>query len=88
MSFPGTDISDDPFTVTIPEGTAVFEIPEDFNVIDDNMTENEQRFALIAQLGEDVPGRFACFKRQFNDSECLGTTGATEIDIVDNDGEN
>ena len=71
----------------MPEDTSVFEIlSERVRVIDDNTTETEQSFALIAQLEDDVPDRFACFKRRINDTECLGTTGATEIEIVDNDG--
>ena len=83
----GTDFTHMPFNITMPEDTSVFEIlSERVRVIDDNTTETEQAFALIAQLGDDVPDRFVCFKRRINDSECLGTTGAIEIEIVDNDG--
>ena len=55
-------------------------------VIDDDVNEIEQSFALVAVLGDDVPDNFACFQRQVGDTECFGRTGATEIKIVDNDG--
>lgn len=54
-------------------------------VIDDNINEIEQSFALVAHLGDDVPDRFVCFQRQVGDEECLGRMGATEIRITDND---
>ena len=52
---------------------------------DDDIDEITQSFALIAQLGEDVPDNFACFQRYVGDSECFGRYGATEIIIYDND---
>ena len=55
-------------------------------VIDDDVNEIEQSFALVAEIGDDVPDRFACFQRQVGNTECFGRTGATEIKIVDNDG--
>ena len=50
------------------------------------MNEIEQSFALVAVLGEDVPDSFTCFKRQVDDTDCFGRTGAIKILIVDNDG--
>ena len=50
------------------------------------MNEIKQSFALVAVLGDDVPDRFACFQKQFGDTDCFGRTGATSITIVDNDG--
>ena len=55
-------------------------------VIDDDVNEIQQSFALVAVLGDDVPDDFACFQRQVGDTECFGRTGATEIAIGDNDG--
>ena len=55
-------------------------------VINDDVNEIEQSFALIAVLGNDVPDDFTCFGRQVGDTECFNRTGATEIIIVDNDG--
>ena len=54
-------------------------------MIDDNVDEIEQNFALVAQLGDDVPDNFTCFQTQVGDTECLGRKGATEIKILDND---
>ena len=53
--------------------------------IDDDVDEIEQSFALVAELGPDVPDSFACFQRQMSDTECFGRTGAIEIRIMDND---
>ena len=53
--------------------------------IDDDIDEIEQTFALVAEIGDDVPDRFACFQRQVGDTNCYGRTGATEIRIMDND---
>ena len=78
------------FNVTIPateEGSSgTFMIPEMINVTDDDIHEPLQRFALVAQLGSDVPDRFACFQMLINDAECFGRSGATQIIIFDNDG--
>ena len=78
------------FNVTIPtteeESNGTFMIPEMFNVTDDDIHESLQRFALVAQLGSDIPDRFACFQRDINDTECFGKSGATQIIIEDNDG--
>ena len=88
----GEDFTDEPYTITVPAtqdnppGSIEFVIPENFEVIDDEIDEIEQSFALVAEIGEDVPEEFTCFQRQVGDSECFGRRGATEIKIVDNDG--
>lgn len=85
--YSGADFTNQTHTVTIPatrRGT--FELSKElFGVIDDNLNEFEQSFALVAHLGDDVPDRFVCFQRQVGDQECLGRMGATEIRITDND---
>ena len=58
----------------------IFEIPANFTNIAD-----EQCFILVAEIGSDVPDSFVCFQRLT--PGCLGRVGATEIKIMDNDGE-
>ena len=53
--------------------------------IDDDVDEIEQSFALIVEIGDDVPDRFTCFQIYVHDTDCFGRTGATEIRIKDND---
>ena len=77
-------------TITIPatedKSTGIFIVPDMFTVTDDDINEIEQSFALVAQLGSDVPDSFTCFQRIFGNVECFGRTGVTEIKIMDNDG--
>ena len=54
-------------------------------VINDNIDEDEQSFAVVAEI-LDVPENISCFQIQAGNIECLGNRGATEIRIVDNDG--
>ena len=86
----GADFTNVSITITIPaseeSALTTFVLPEMFDIIDDDINEIDQRFALVAQLGRDVPDRFACFQEQIGDTECFGRTGATEIRIADNDG--
>ena len=73
-------------TTTIPEsnsaGSTVVEIPF-ISVVDDYISEAEQRFAVIAELGSDVPEGAVCFQRQ--GIECSSRRDAVEIRIIDND---
>ena len=92
----GDDFTSAPFTITVPSTEdrppgPIFEdiqqndpVPR-FMVINDDVNEIEQSFALVVVLGDDVPDDFACFQRQIGDIECY-RTGATEIKIEDNDG--
>ena len=85
----GIDFTDMTFNFTV-EGTdielGVFRIDLKDITIDDDVHEIEQSFALVAEIGDDVPDRLACFQRQVGDTECFNRTGATEIRIMDNDG--
>ena len=88
----GKDFTDNPSVVTIPaspDRSGVFEIPANFTTIeDDEIDEFDQSFILVAEIGSDVPDSFVCFQRQaIGDTGCRGRAGATEIRIVDNDGE-
>ena len=88
----GKDFTDDPSVVTIPASpdvNGVFELPANITRIeDDDIDEFDQSFILVAEIGDDVPERFVCFQRQAVGTGCRGRAGATEIKIVDNDGEN
>ena len=95
-AFTGDDFSATSFNITIPATEdrppgPIFEdiqqndpLPK-FRVIDDDVNEIDQSFALVAQLG-DVPESFACFQRPGDGTDCFGRTGATVIKIMDNDG--
>ena len=83
-----TDFSDQPITVEVPaNGGRRFTLSEFFTVVDDNIDEDEQSFAIVAAIGPDVPEQIKCF--QFGEGEvgCRGRRGATEIRIYDNDRE-
>ena len=81
----GSDFSSSPFIVTVPADTHTFEVPHFFSVTDDNIDEEEQSFALVAEIGPDVPDGVSCFQLSVGDTRCNGRRGATEIRIVDND---
>ena len=59
------------------------------NIAKDRINEVEQSFALIAEIGPDVPDSFVCFQIE-QDGECIlnGRKGATLIRIVDDDSKN
>ena len=64
----------------------MYELPNDwFNVTDDNVNEIEQSFAVMAEVGADVPNDISCFQTQDRETNCHGRSGATEIGIEDND---
>ena len=84
----GDDFSSMAMTFTVPGNVDEFGIPNFFTVVDDDINEIDQSFALVAELGPDVPDDLACFQILAGGSECLGSgrLGATEIKITDNDG--
>ena len=82
LSFSTADFTHVSLTIEIPAATTVFEVPEFFQVIDDDIDEVEQSFAIVAELGPDVPDtpfNFSCFQLQVGETECFGRRGATEI---------
>ena len=80
----GLDFRADSLVVTIPAMVKTFVIPEGVvAVVDDNINEIEQHFALVAVIGVDAPRQFVCF--QARGAKCLGSSGATQIQIIDND---
>ena len=86
--------------VIVPAATSrgfqTFELPEFFRVVDDDINEVKQSFALVAEIGPDVTDtcyvngvitECSCFQTEIGETECLGRSGATEIKITDNDSE-
>ena len=81
----GSDFSSSLITITIPANTQSFEVPHFFSVIDDDIDEEEQSFALVAEIGPDVPDGVSCFQISEDAAQCNGRREATEVRIVDND---
>ena len=83
----GDDFSNEPLTITVPANQRSFTIEQFFNISDDNIDEDEQSFAIVAEIGPDVPDGVSCFQIAQGLRECHGRRGATEIRITDNDRE-
>ena len=86
--------------VIVPAATSrgfqTFELPEFFRIVDDDINEVKQSFALVAEIGPDVTAtcdvdgiisECSCFQTADGEIECFGRSGATEIKITDNDRE-
>ena len=100
----GADFSEQCTDIIVPAadtpGSQTYIIEKFFTVVDDNLNEVErgQSFALIAEIGNDVPfncfvygvglSDCSCFQTQDGETECFGRSGATEIRITDNDSKN
>ena len=80
----GDDFTNEPLTITIPANRRSYTIETFFNISDDNLDEDEQSFAIVADIGPDVPDGVSCFQTGVSPS-CFGRLGATEIRITDND---
>ena len=78
------DFNNATINVTIPAHHTIFEIPTFFTVVDDNIDEREQSFAIVAEIF-DVSENISCFQAYPGTIPCYGTQGATEIRITDND---
>ena len=72
--------------ITIQANMMSYEIPIFFNIIDDDINEVQESFALIAKI-VDIPENKSCFQRAIGESICQGESGATAIRITDNDRE-
>lgn len=85
----GVDFIDRTHQITVPAsnvfGIETFQLPQFLSVIDDNIDESDQIFALVAEVGMDVPTNLTCFKLHSADGNCHGQFGATEIIVRDND---
>ena len=78
------DFSDEPITVVVPANQQKIEIQQFFSIVDDNIDEDRQSFAVVAEIGPDVPENVSCFQLGYERRECFGRRGATEIKIIDN----
>ena len=83
----GDDFTNEPLTITVPANRRSYRIETFFNISDDNLDEDEQSFAIVAEIGPDVPDGISCFQTGVGREECHGRRGATEIRIIDNDRE-
>ena len=87
---PGGDFSDSVVELTIPAandptgGPQTYLIDQFFRVVDDDVDEILQVFAVVAEIGPDVPDGISCFQT-IDDPNCNGRFGAIRINIVDND---
>ena len=81
----GDDFTNEPLTITVPANQRNYTIEKFFNISDDNIDEDEQSFAIVAEIGPDVPDGVSCFQIAEGEEECRGRRGATAIRIVDND---
>ena len=101
----GADFSEQCTDIIVPAaetaGSQTYIIRKFFTVVDDDLNEVVQSFALIAELGDDIPSNCfvvmegfgrdcSCFQTQVGETECFGggRSGATEIRIIDNDRKN
>ena len=83
--FTGTDFSNRRTSFTIPANSQTYVIPQFFTIVDDNIDEDQQSFAIVAEIGSDVPDGVSCFQIATGDTDCHGRRGAVEIKITDND---
>ena len=81
---PDPDFSAGIITVTIPADSRTFAVSTFFTINDDNLDEDEQSFAIVAEI-LDVSEDISCFQTAPGTIPCFGTRGATEIRITDND---
>ena len=80
----GDDFTDEPLTITVPANLQRYTIQQFFDVVDDNIDEDRQSFAIVAEIGPDVPDGVSCFKIA-EETDCFGRRGAIRIKILDND---
>ena len=71
----------------IPPNQRSHAVEISLNVVDDDVDEDWESFALVAEIGHDVPNGVSCFQTVEGTPYPCGRQGATEIRIVDDDGE-
>ena len=79
------DYDDRAFVKTIPPSTTSRVLSQNIRIKNDEINEVEQLFALVGELGSEVPEEFACFRVTFGEAVCRGRVGTTGIRIRDND---
>ena len=78
------DYDDMVFVKTVPPSSSQV-LSLEIRIKDDDINEIEQRFALVGELGLEVPDEFTCFRVTFGEAVCRGRVGTTGIRIRDND---
>ena len=60
LSFPSTgeDFTVEPLVITVPANQQRYAIQHFFTIKDDDIDEDEQSFAIVAEIGPDVPDAF------------------------------
>ena len=69
----------------MPANRQRYTIQQFLNVVDDNIDEDRQSFAIVAEIGPDVPDGISCFKIAEEETDCFGRLGSIHIKILDND---
>ena len=77
------DFSENEILIVVPAGSQKHYITQFFTIVEDNIDEPEQSFAIVAEIGDDVPESISCFKVTGGSTDCNGRRGATEIIIND-----
>ena len=67
--------------IVVPAGSQKFNIPQFFTIVDDDINEPVESFAIVAEI-ENVLENISCFKVTVG-SDCNGQRGATKIRIKD-----
>ena len=80
----GNDFSVESISIELPANCQSHELDMFFNIIDDDLAEDEEIFGVVAEIGPDVPNEITCFRGGIVYG-CFGRQGATEIRITDND---
>ena len=81
---PYPDFTDAFIDVTIPADSTTFQVSTFFTINDDNLDEDEQSFAIVAEILA-ISENISCFQTAPGTIPCYGRRGATEIRIADND---
>ena len=81
----GDYFTDEPKAVTVPANLQRYTIEQVLDIVDDNIDEDRQSFAIVAEIGPDVPDGVSCYKIAEEETDCFGRHGAIRIKILDND---
>ena len=92
------DFTNNSITIIVPASTTAtpsFTLPQFFSVVDDDINEFQQSFAVVAEIEPDVTNSCyvddvgitdcSCFQIEIGGTNCYGRRGATQICITDND---
>ena len=84
LIFSGDDFTINSIVITIPAGRTFFYVEPFFNVTADNIDEIKQSFAVVAEIGQDVPNNVSCFQIVDGQDGCTTERhGAIRINIID-----